>query len=74
MVEVLARATDDPGPDAPTARAVIVVPTKLADGATKPQIFLAELSWKEYTLLQRLHLIDHRTQIKTIHAVAAGEA
>jgi hypothetical protein len=41
---------------------------KLEDGRTAPQIFFAELGWREYTLLQRLHLLDHRTQIRNLHA------
>jgi hypothetical protein len=40
----------------------------LADGGTGPQIYFAELQWREYALLQRLHLLDHRTQVKNLHA------
>jgi hypothetical protein len=40
----------------------------LPDGGTGPQIFVAELGWKEYAILQRLHLLDHRSQIKKLRA------
>ena len=39
-----------------------------ADGRSVPQLFLAELRWKEYALLQRLHLLDHRTQMHKLIA------
>jgi hypothetical protein len=39
----------------------------------RPQILFAELGWKEYALVQRLHLLDHRNQIKKLReALAAG--
>jgi hypothetical protein len=69
MLELLATAPDDGATvEAPTVRTVVVALRKLDDGSTKPQIFFAELGWKEYALLQRLHLLDHRTQIRKLRA------
>lgn len=47
---------------APTVRAILVA------GGSPSDIFSAELSWKEYALVQRLHLLDHRTQSQRIRA------
>jgi DinB superfamily len=69
MVELLETASGEPPAiDAPTVRTVVVALRKRDDGATEPQIFFAELGWKQYALLQRLHLLDHRTQVKNLHA------
>ena len=71
MVELLAGASD--AENATTVRTVGVALRKLEDGRTEPQIFFAELFWKEYALLQRLHLLDHRRQVKDLHAaIGAG--
>jgi hypothetical protein len=64
MIDVL----ESPQPGAPTVKTVMVTLRALADGATGPQIYFVELEWKEYALLQRLHLLDHRTQVKKLHA------
>jgi hypothetical protein len=66
MIDVLAGASDETAADASTVRTVLVALRKLEDGKSEPQIFFAELGWKEYALLQRLHLIDHRRQIKSL--------
>jgi len=72
MVELLAAepAVLDPlvAVPAPTARTILVVTRKLADGSSAPQIFVDELGCKEYAILQRLHLLDHRTQIQNLRA------
>ncbi len=68
MIEVLEGAADMPFANPPTVRTVVVALRKLDDGRTGPQIFFAELGWKQYALLQRLHLLDHRTQVKKLHA------
>src|SRR5258708_31131767 len=52
--------------DGPTVRTILVVLRALADGSSAPQIFVGELNWKEYAILQRLHLLDHRTQIRNL--------
>jgi DinB superfamily len=68
MIEVLDGAIDSISSDAPTVRTVMVALRKLEEERTEPQIYFAELNWKEYALLQRLHLLDHRTQVKKLHA------
>ncbi len=68
MIEVLDGAVDSISSDAPTVRTVMVALRKLEEERTEPQIYFAELNWKEYALLQRLHLLDHRTQVKKLHA------
>jgi DinB superfamily len=57
---------------APTVCTLVVANTKLADDQLIAQLFIAELNWKEYALLQRLHLLDHRTQMKKLIAACAG--
>ena len=52
----------------PTVRTVLVANRTLPDGRMVPQTFIVELGWREYALVQRLHLLDHRTQIKKLHA------
>ena len=68
MIEVLEGAADSISSDAPTVRTVMVALRKVEEERTEPQIYFAELNWKEYALLQRLHLLDHRTQVKKVHA------
>jgi hypothetical protein len=73
LLEVLEGATDDaPSANTPTVRTVVVALGKTGEGPPEPQIFFAELGWKEYALLQRLHLLDHRTQVKKLHAACGG--
>jgi hypothetical protein len=52
------------GRDAVTAPAVLVVSG--ADPGTAPEIFTAELTWAEYALVQRLHFLDHRNQVRQL--------
>jgi DinB superfamily len=73
MADVLDGAVDSISSDAPTVRTVMVALRKLEEERTEPQIYFAELSWKEYALLQRLHLLDHRTQVKKLHASIASK-
>jgi hypothetical protein len=69
MLDLLESAPEDaPAPNAPTVRTVMVTLRALPDGTTAPQLYFAELPWKEYALLQRLHLLDHRTQVKKLRA------
>jgi hypothetical protein len=74
MIEVLESAPQDTPDAAPTVKAVMVTLRKLEDGQMAPQIYFAELGWKEYALLQRLHLLDHRTQVKKLHAASKAAA
>ena len=74
MLELLEGVSGELPENQPTVRTVVVALTKREDGTTAPQIFFAELAWKEYALLQRLHLLDHRTQVKNLHAQCASAA
>jgi hypothetical protein len=72
--ELLALLEAPPAPNpanAPTARTVLVVTRTLPDGRVAPQLFIAELGWREYALVQRLHLLDHRTQVKKLREALA---
>ena len=71
MIDLLESAPDQAAPDAPTVKTVMVTLRALPSGATEPQIYFAELGWKEYALGQRLHLLDHRTQVKNLRARCA---
>lgn len=71
VVALLASAVDAPEPAPATAPAVVVVSRTLPDGTTGSQRFVAEVGWREYGLFCRLHLLDHRTQIKKLRAAAA---
>lgn len=57
-------------PSPPTVK-TLVVTLRANAGA---QLYFAELGFKEYALLQRLHLLDHRTQIKKLRASLAAPA
>ena len=75
LLEVLEGATDSPPPDAVTVRTVMVALCKQPDGTSKPQIWFEDLGWKEYALCQRLHLLDHRTQVKKLReALPSGHS
>jgi hypothetical protein len=67
MIELLESANEEV-PSAPTVRTVMVTLRAVANGGTTAQIYFAELGFKQYALLQRLHLLDHRTQIKKLRA------
>jgi hypothetical protein len=49
-----------------TIRTILVINRTLADGAVEPEFFDAELGWKGYALTARLHLLDHRTQVRKL--------
>jgi hypothetical protein len=74
LVSLLDAAPEDAGVAAgPTARSILVVKRTLPAGLVNPQIFVVELGWKQYALVQRLHLLDHRNQIKKLReALTAG--
>lgn len=83
MVAVLETATDAAGQPpsdslvataVPTVRTLLVANTVRDDGRLVPQLFFADLRWKEYALLQRLHLLDHRTQMNKLIAKCARES
>ena len=49
-----------------TIRTILVINRTLADGTVEPEHFDAELGWKGYALTARLHLLDHRTQVRAL--------
>jgi len=59
---LLTRAIESEPPARVTARTVLVI--NRADGT--PEFFDMELGWKGYAMTQRLHVLDHRSQIKTL--------
>lgn len=65
-----AAAAADPSPSG-TIKTILVVSRPVADGQTAAELFAAELGWKEYALVQRLHLLDHRTQVRKLRAALA---
>ena len=61
MITLLEAAPDEV-PSPPTVKTLVVTLRANAEA----QLYFAELGFKEYALLQRLHLLDHRTQIKKL--------
>jgi hypothetical protein len=62
-----------PAPDAsPTVRSILLANHTDADGRITAETFVAELDWREYALVQRLHLLDHRTQVKKLRRLVSG--
>jgi hypothetical protein len=59
---LLGRAVDVEPPAGATARTVLVF--NRPDGT--PEFFDMELTWKGYAMTQRLHLLDHRRQIRAL--------
>jgi hypothetical protein len=59
---LLGRAIESEPPPGVTARTILVI--NGADGA--PEFFDMELTWKGYAMTQRLHVLDHRSQIKKL--------
>ena len=49
-----------------TVRTILVINRTRSDGSTEPEHFDAELGWKGYALTARLHLLDHRTQVRKL--------
>jgi hypothetical protein len=69
MLDLLESAPEQaPVPSDPTVKTVMVTLRALKDGTVAPQLYFIEVQWKEYALLQRLHLLDHRTQVKKLRA------
>ena len=59
---LLTRAVDAAPSTGATARTIMVI--NRADGT--PEFFDIELTWKGYAMTQRLHLLDHRSQIRKL--------
>jgi len=60
-----------PSASAVHARTILVANAPEPDGTVRAETFAAELDWKEYALVQRLHLLDHRTQVRGLRAALA---
>jgi hypothetical protein len=70
LLDVAARHAPAPGL---TIRTILVINRTRADGTVEPEHFDAELGWKGYALTARLHLLDHRTQVRKLWR-ARGES
>jgi hypothetical protein len=74
---VLAEAAQRPPVEEDAATAPTVLTTILA-GAAEPgsggEWFTADLPWKEYALVQRLHFLDHREQIRKLRTALGAPA
>src|SRR5439155_1718132 len=56
----------DGTPPTPTIRTILVAQGTSPTGQAASEAFAAELGWKEYALVQRLHLLDHRNQVRAL--------
>ena len=65
---VLAEAVHRPPPEDQTATVPTILTTDAPDPGSGAELFAAELTWKEYALVQRLHFLDHREQIRRLGA------
>jgi len=63
---LLARAAAGEAPATRTVRTILVINRTRDDGTVEPEHFDAELGWKGYALTARLHLLDHRTQVRRL--------
>jgi hypothetical protein len=63
---LLGRAVESEAIPASTVRTVLVINRARPDGRVEPEIFDADLGWKGYALAARLHLLDHRTQVRAL--------
>jgi len=66
LAALLARAAAEEIPAARTIRTILVINRTRDDGTVEPEHFDAELGWKGYALTARLHLLDHRTQVRRL--------
>jgi hypothetical protein len=66
LAALLARAAAEEVPAARTIRTILVINRTRDDGSVEPEHFDAELGWKGYALTARLHLLDHRTQVRRL--------
>jgi hypothetical protein len=70
LAEAAQRSPSDAG--APTATTILVAEATESGGPA--ELFAAELTWKEYALVQRLHFLDHREQIRRVRAALGAPA
>lgn len=74
LIELLKDAPGEAEKSGVTVRTILVVNHPRPDGSMGTQIFPADIDWKKYALLQRLHLLDHRTQIKKLREALTSSA
>ncbi len=74
LIELLDSAPGAAEKSGALVRTVFVVNYALPDGGTGTQIFPLDVDWRWYALLQRLHLLDHRTQVKKLRDALANAA
>jgi hypothetical protein len=71
---LLGRAVErEPLPEL-TVRTVLVINRTLPDGRVEPDTFDADLGWKGYALTARLHLLDHRSQVRALRQRGESQA
>ena len=73
LTEVLELAPGAADVKGAKVKTILVTNRELPGGGTAPQIFPLDLDWREYALVQRLHALDHRTQIKKIRQALAAQ-
>jgi hypothetical protein len=71
---VLAEAARRPPPDDGGATVPTILVVGAPDSGGAPELFAADLTWKEYALVQRLHFLDHRAQIRRLRAALGAPA
>jgi hypothetical protein len=71
---VLAEAVHRPPPDDAAATVPTILTAGTPDPGGQPELFAAELGWKEYALVQRVHFLDHREQIRRLRAALGARA
>ena len=75
LLEGEERTLEGVAPDFETeARAplIMVVNVRDAGGGTMPLHWVEDLDWKAYTIVFRLHALDHAKQIKKVLAAAGA--
>jgi hypothetical protein len=71
---LLADAARRPPLDDGAATVPTILTTGEPDPGSEAELFTAELTWKEYALVQRLHFLDHREQIRRLRAALGVQA
>jgi hypothetical protein len=56
------------GADVPATARVRAILVVNRAGQPEPDVFAAELDWRQYALVQRLHALDHRSQVRALRA------
>lgn len=67
LAALLATSVSVEIPETAMVEAILVVERPGAGGG--PEVFPAGLGWRAYALVQRLHLLDHRNQVRALRAL-----